>query len=439
MTERKPPHIFQRFFRWYCHPKLRPYIEGDLMEMYNERAGQSKLKADIQFIIDVILLCRPGIIRPTEGYRNLNQYGMFKNYFKAGWRNLLGNKVYSFINVCGLALGMTVAMFIGLWIHDELSYNKYHANYDRIGKMWHGGLDETLSFIGGGHAMQGAVAPTLKADYSRYFKHVIRGWHFSQFSLSTGSENFVKVGEFMDPEGLEVFSIKMIKGNHNSLDNLNSIILSESTAAILFGTEDPMGKAIRISNEMDAQVTGVYEDIPRNDEFVAANFFAPFELLASARPFMKRSETDWDNTMFPVYVQLNEGVTFEEVNADMHKLYERHVPADFYTTIKKYKPFVTVVPMSTWHLYSEFENGVPSGGRITFVWLFGVIGTFVLLLACINFINLSTARSEKRAKEVGVRKTMGSAKGQLVLQFLSESFLVVILAFALSLILLPLF
>src|SRR5258708_39713179 len=136
MIRNRPPKFFLRFFRWFCHPKLRDSIEGDLRELYGEREGESgKLKANIKFIIDVLLLFRPGIIKPTEGYKNLNTYGMYKSYFKIGWRNLLRNKGYSFINIGGLAIGMTVAMLIGLWVFDEISFNKYHTNYDRIAQI----------------------------------------------------------------------------------------------------------------------------------------------------------------------------------------------------------------------------------------------------------------------------------------------------------------
>src|SRR3954470_1903104 len=133
----KPPQLPLRFFRWFCHPKLRDHIEGDLRELYEERVKEfGKRKADRKFIIDVLLLFRRGIIKPTEGYKNLNTYGMYKSYFKIGWRNLAHNKGYSFINIGGLALGMTAAILIGLWIHDELMFNRFHKNYDRIGQVY---------------------------------------------------------------------------------------------------------------------------------------------------------------------------------------------------------------------------------------------------------------------------------------------------------------
>jgi len=133
----KPPQLPLRFFRWFCHPKLRHHIEGDLMELYEERVKEiGKRKADLKFTIDVLLLFRKGIIKPTEGYKNLNTYGMYKSYFKIGWRNLIRNKGYSFINIGGLALGMTVAMLIGLWVYDEITFNRYYENYNSIGQVY---------------------------------------------------------------------------------------------------------------------------------------------------------------------------------------------------------------------------------------------------------------------------------------------------------------
>lgn len=151
---RRPPDLFLKFFRWYCHPKLRDHIEGDLVEVYNEQVAGSKVKADLNFILDVILLCRPAIVRPVEFDNNINQRAMIKSYLKIGWRNLVGNKGYSIINIGGLAIGMTVAMFIGLWVHDELSYNKYHDNYEYIGQISYTETNPETGEIGGYPGLQ---------------------------------------------------------------------------------------------------------------------------------------------------------------------------------------------------------------------------------------------------------------------------------------------
>lgn len=426
------PRLFLRFFRWYCHPKLRDHIEGDLLEVYNEQSQRSKATADFNFIVDVVLLCRPGIIRPIELFRNLNHPRMLKSYFKIGWRNLLGNKGYSAINIGGLAIGMTVAMFIGLWIADELSYNKYHDNYEHIGQIHWAQIDPQTGEYQGGPALQMPVGATLKSNYLQYFKHVIMAWWPGTYTISTGAEKFSKTGMFMEPAGLELFTPKMLKGTYASLDDASSIVISETFAKTVFGDDEPMGKSLRIDNRMDAVVTGVFEDIPRNNKLGEVQFFSTWDLWMSSQTWLHNRETDWDNHMTSTYVQLHPNVTADEANAGIRDMFEKNVPVDFFKTIEKYNPYVQIVPMSTWHLYEEFEQGKPATGRIVFVWLFGIVGMLVLLLACINFINLSTARSERRAREVGVRKAIGSGRQQLVMQFLSESFMVVTFAFVLS-------
>lgn len=434
-----PPKLFLRFFRWYCHPRLADHIEGDLIEDYNARVRQKgKRKADLRFVVDVLLLFRPGIIRPRKQFQDINHYGMYKSYFKIGWRRLLRSKSYSFINIGGLATGMTVAILIGLWIFDELSFNKYHKHYDSIAQIWRGGTDPETSTIVGGRAVQYPLGPVLRSDYGRYFKHVVRAWWAGSFTFTIGGAKTTKFGEFIEEDAIEMFSLKMIQGSNQSLHDPHSIILSKSTAKALFGNEDPMHKTMMIDNTIDVQVTGIYEDIPKNSRFGAVQFFAPWAMIEELQKNLKNAQSDWDNNNLMVFVQLQPGVTAAEANAAIKDVYYKYMPKDYLATVDKYKPFVKLIPMSKWHLYSEIKGGEPAGGRITFVWLFGIVGVFVLLLACINFMNLSTAQSEKRSKEVGVRKVIGSARQQLVTQFLSESFIVVILAFFVSAILVSL-
>lgn len=333
---------------------------------------------------------------------------------------------------------MTVALLIGLWIYDELSFNKYHKNYDDIAQVWGGGTDpETLTIVGSVY-VEYPLGAVLKNNYQHYFKHVLMARGIGDNTLSWTDKKILKKGMFIEGGGPEMLSLKMLEGSYESLNNPHSIILSKSAAGSIFGTEDPMNKSLRIDNRMDVQVTGVYDDIPKNNRFSEVQFFSPWTLWVSANDWIKRNENDWDNRPVNIYVQLQPNITMATANAGIKDLYYKNVPEDFLKVIDKYKPFPQVIPMSTWHLYSELKNGIPISGRITYVWLFGIVGIFVLLLACINFINLSTAQSEKRAKEVGVRKTIGSDKRQLIFQFLSESFMVVILAFLVSVVLLSL-
>jgi len=235
-----------------------------------------------------------------------------------------------------------------------------------------------------------------------------------------------------------MLSLKMIKGSYASLNNLHSIVLSRSTAEAFFGKEDPINKSLKIDNRIDVIVTGVYEDIPGNSRFGEVQFFSPWNLWVASNDWVKEVENNWGNSSFPIFVQLKPGVSMQTANVAVKDFFNNSIPKEVATGMMLYKMHAFLYPMKDWHLYSEFKNGLPDGGRITFVWLFGIVGIFVLLLACINFMNLSTARSEKRAKEVGIRKSVGSLKSQLIQQFLSESFLVVFLSFILSLLLIVL-
>ena len=363
---------------------------------------------------------------------------MFKNYFKIAWRNLVKNKAYSFINIGGLAVGMAVAMLIGMWIYDEVTFNESHQNYKSVAQVRRYFTDPNTHETIGVDNMHYPTAALLKSNYSQYFKHVVMAWWLSDYSVSTGDKKISGKGEFMEPEGLDMLSLKMLKGNYSSLNDMHSVVISKSTAKALFGNDDPINKSLKIDNRIDVIVTGVYEDIAANSTYGEIQFFAPWSLWVASNDWIKRVEDSWDNSSFPIFVQLKPNVSMATANAAIKDFYYNSVPKEVATGMKLYKYQALLYPMKDWHLYSDFKNGLPDGGRITFVWLFGIVGIFVLLLACINFINLSTARAEKRAKEVGIRKAIGSLKRQLIQQFLSESFLVVILAFMLSLLLVTL-
>ncbi|MBA4055645.1 MAG: ABC transporter permease, partial [Marivirga sp.] len=253
-----PPYFFLRFFRWYCHPRLADHIEGDLIEVYQQRLKKTgKRKADIRFVIDVILLFRPRIIRPIEGFEDVNTYGMYKNYLKIGWRNLLKHKGYSFINIGGLTAGMSAAIIIGLWIFDEMTFNKYHTNYDTIGRVMR-------NITVNGEILTRPYLPNnlgdeLKTKYGNNFRQVVMAYPVEEYFLTYGETKLPIRGEFMDGNGAELFTLPMMKGIRSGLLDPHSIFLSESTAKIVFGEEEPMGKLLKINNSMDVRVTGVYK------------------------------------------------------------------------------------------------------------------------------------------------------------------------------------
>jgi ABC-type antimicrobial peptide transport system permease subunit len=356
---------------------------------------------------------------------------MIKNYFKIAWRNLVKNRTSSFINIGGLAVGMAVAMMIGLWIWDELSFDKYHQNYNRIAQvMQHETFNGTVNT---GSAISLPFDAEMRKSYGSDFKHIALSSWTEKHILNVGDKNISYPGNFMGDEAPDMFSLKMLGGTRSGLKDRSSIMISQSVAKALFGDADPVNKVIRMDNKDAFKVSGVYENLPNNTTLHDVAFIGPWEYYINA-PGNQRSLTDWgDNSLF-MYVQMADNADMAKVSAKIHDIKLSHMSREDV----KFKPVIFLQPMSKWHLYSEFKNGVNTGGGIQYVWLFGIIGVFVLLLACINFMNLSTARSEKRAKEVGIRKAVGSLRGQLIKQFFCESFLIAALAFAFSLLLVEL-
>ncbi len=415
-----PPRLFLRFFRWFCHPELRKHIEGDLMELYGERVHEAgKRKADIKFMIDVLLLFRPGIIRPAEGHRQFNNYGMYKNYLKTGWRNLLRNKGYSIINIGGLAAGMSVAILIGLWIQFEMSFDSFHENRSRIAMV----LKNTL--FNGERNTQEATPFPLHDELKRNYPEIKRASRLSwrtDISLMVGDKKVVKNGRYVDPDFLSMFSFPLIRGSiKNALKDPNSIILTESLASALFGSEDAVGKSLRVNNEYDVQVTGVLKEIPKNST-MQFDFLAPYEFEVQTSDFVRSSANNWGNNFLMNLVELQEGTSMESFS---NKISTLNMDKD--NEIKD--QYLFLHPLEKWRLFNDYRNWVNVGGRIEYIRLFGIIGIFVLLIACINFMNLSTARSQKRAREVGIRKAMGSLRGQVITQFLSESMITAFISF----------
>jgi putative ABC transport system permease protein len=434
----QPPKKALGFLRWFCREEYIEEIEGDLVEVFRMQYRESPKRAKLLFTLSVIRYFRPEFIKSFKSFNQPNSVDMFRNYFRVAMRGLIRNNGYSFINIGGLALGMTVTILIGLWIYDELSFDKYHKNYDSIGQVWGGQTDPESLYTHGSYALQLPMGAVLRNNYQHYFKHVLLAWWEGEYPLSFEEHKLIKTGQFIEAGAPEMLSLKMLSGTYECLKDRHSIILSASTAKAMFGSEDAMNKVLKINNNLEVKVTGVYEDIPKNNRFSEIQFFGPWDLWYSANEWIRRNENNWSNKFYLIFVQLKPGITMDMASHALHDFYYKNLPKDVIKEIDKYKPFAQVVPMSKWHLYSEFRNGKPATGRITFVWLFGVVGAFVLLLACINFINLSTARSEKRAREVGVRKSVGSGQYQLIMQFLCESFLVVVIAFVVSMVILRL-
>ncbi|KQS33499.1 ABC transporter permease [Dyadobacter sp. Leaf189] len=351
---------------------------------------------------------------------------MIRNYLKIAMRNLLKSKVYSLINIVGLAVGIAVAMLIGLWVWDELSYNKYHKNYDRIVQAW---ISQTFNGqTGTGTAVSIPAVTEMATKYGSDFKYTsLASWNFGHL-LANGDKKINKTGMWAQPSLPQMLSLEMVRGDYTALKDPGSIIIAESVAKALFGNEDPLNKTLKVDIKRNVKITGVFKDVPFNSNFNELFLVMPWSDYLQAEHWVKEAETQWGNHSWQFFAQVADHADIEKVS---RKIRDVELPHAFSKTDK---PQYMLHPMSRWHLYSDFKNGKNIGGAIQFVWLFSIIGIFVLLLACINFMNLSTARSEKRAKEVGIRKSIGSLRSQLIFQFLSESFLVVCFALVLAIV-----
>jgi len=351
---------------------------------------------------------------------------MIKNYLKSAFRNLVKNKVHSFINIVGLSVGMVVAMLIGLWIWDELSFDTYHKNYSSIAQViqnvTNNGEVQTWRQV------PYPLAAELRKSYGSDFKNVVMAVGIGDHMLALDNKKLTRNGGFMEPNGPGMFTLEMLKGNTNALKDPSSIIISASTAKAYFGDADPMGKTLRIDNQINGKVAGVYSDLPQNSTFADLGFLGSWEMFYNAND-LKSIKDPWRPNFVALYVQLADNAGMAAVSSKIRDAKLHKVSP----VLAKKKPALFLQSMSKWHLYDEFKNGKNTGGRIGYVWMFGIIGVFVLLLACINFMNLSTARSEKRAREVGIRKAVGSLRTQLIYQFFSESVLYVGIAFLLAL------
>ncbi|WP_026632299.1 ABC transporter permease [Dyadobacter alkalitolerans] len=360
---------------------------------------------------------------------------MIRNYLKIALRNLLKNKGYSVINIGGLAIGMAVAMLAGLWIYDELSFNKNHENYDHIGmvvvdQMFGGELQKSKS-------VPYPLVAELKSNHSESFRHIVPSTHTSEHILTVGDKKLNRKGQFIAAEGPEMLSLDMLSGTRAGLQDQQSVMLSASAAKALFGAKDPLDKVVTVNADLHLKVSGIYADFPRNSQFDDVQFLGSWDYFIAKNSYMR--EKQWDNHALTMYVQIKRGIDFAKASAAIRDS-ELNVIRNMDNMKNEVatNPQMWIHPMRDWHLYSSFKNGEVSSGPVQFVWLVGIIGFFVLFLACINFMNLSTARSEKRAKEVGVRKAIGSLRLQLIGQFFTESFLIVMLAFGFALLMLDL-
>ncbi|WP_436514346.1 FtsX-like permease family protein [Ekhidna sp. To15] len=434
MSKKRPPKFFTRFFRWYCNPVLQEAILGDLNEQFEEDlenygAGKARRK----FAWTVIRFFRKDIIKPVSGKQKLNYYGMFKNYFITSIRFIKREKVFALMNISGLALGIACALVIYKILDHEFSFDKHHENYDRIYRVNNEDIRSSGKVLwrGQAHPLGKALRtefPSINAAMTFYDEDGLIAVEDESGDLKRFQED--KGVAFVEPQFFELFTVKFLVGDsEHALDQPGKVILTESKAKKYFGLNtntlsEAIGRMVILENEQTTYVSAVIEDMPKTSEF-------PFELLfhykdqEAANPWFYDGE-DWGeyNSATNCFILLDEGINPQKFEKQLETIVEKYLPPRMAES-RTYR----LQPLSDLH-YSDQIRKTYAGITATKEELvvLGLVGLFLIITACINFVNLSTAQAVKRSKEVGVRKTMGSSKTQLVVQFLCETLVITLLA-----------
>jgi ABC-type antimicrobial peptide transport system permease subunit len=317
---------------------------------------------------------------------------------------------------------MAVAILIGIWVWDEVSFNTSFKNYDRLAQVYHHVTfgDESLTI----NDVPEPLGRTLKESYPDFEEVVMTSYPVSRI-VQYKESSLTQTCLFAEPPFVSMFSVDILQGNADALKDIHAVLMSETLAASLVGN-DPLGKSVKFDDRDHLVVAGIFKDFPPNSEFAQVKMILPMAYNLSVNEAKK---DNWEDYTSLCYVLMKDPASLAKAENKIRNILYQHASNDS----KALKPDGILFPMEKWHLYAEFKDGVNTGTQVRFVWMFSIIGVFVLMLACINFMNLSTARSEKRSKEIGIRKVMGSARDQLIKQFLSESLLIVSISFLLAL------
>jgi putative ABC transport system permease protein len=429
-----PPRLATKLLRVFLRGELQEEVIGDLKENFEfDIEAGSLRRAKINYWKQIFLYLRPFAIKKLKRTLN-NPTIMYKNYLRVAIQNMVKNKLHSFINISGLAIGMAVAIIISLWVHDELSFNTQFANNERIGQV-------IQNVTNNGEVQTWPNVPwplgeEIRRNYGTDFQYISMASHTWEHTITIDKEKYGRHGVYVEPDFLKMYDIKLTKGTYPDKDP-STILISESAAKSFFGENDPLGKMIGMDGMM-FQVSGVYADLPERSAWNDIHFIGQWTAFSKISE-LEKMEDPWRPNGFKLFVMLSDQSTFKDASLRIKDAKFKMVN----DALKKKKPELFIHAMQDWRLRSEFRNGVQTGGLMQYVWMFGIVGVFVLLMACINFMNLSTARSEKRAKEVGIRKAVGSYRSQLIAQFFSESILItfvsLVLAAAIAHLALPLF
>jgi putative ABC transport system permease protein len=420
-----PPRWAVRFFNWLCNDHLSEAVLGDMIELYERRRKSlPRWRADALFISNVFQFIQPFAIRGKSS-PSLNTFGMYKNYFTIAWRTFLKSKGYSFINIAGLAVGLSACLLIGLYVKHELSYDRFHEKASRVYRV-----NMELKF--GDNHLDLAVANPLFGETAKNeiqeVEEATRVQWYGGFLVKKGNENIHEDNvAWADSTLFDVFTLPMISGNpRTALTEPNSIVITESVARKYFDRTDVVGEILTINNTQSRKITGVIKDLPSNMHFQFTSFVPIIERHDALEPTWAGSQ-NWNT-----YLLLKESVNAEEVVPLLNKMLDRHLGPQLKAIIGKtldefngegnfFKASLTNI--TDIHLHSARIGELYASGNIQYVYIFSAIAGCILFIAIINFMNLATARSANRAREVGMRNVMGSMKSALVGQFITESVL----------------
>lgn len=439
-----PPRWALHFFKWFCNDHLTEAVLGDMIELYERRAkSMQRWKADVLFVTNVIQFIQPFAIREKTS-TSINPFGMYKNYFTITWRTFLKSKGYSFINIVGLAVGLSACLLIGLYVGHEVTYDRFHEKAERIYRV-----NMELKF-GDNHLDLAVANPlfgeTAKAEIQEVEQTTRLRWYGS-FLVKKGNENIQEDNvAWADSTLFDVFTLPMIFGNpKTALTEPNTIVLTESVARKYFNRTDVVGETLTINNTESRKITGVIKDIPSNSHFRFTSFV----------PIIERTdalEDTWVSQNWNTYMLLKKGVKVDKVIPLLNTMTDRHLGPQLKAivgkTLQEFKGEgnyfkVSLTPLADVYLHSNKIGELYGAGSIQNVYIFSAVAFCILIIAIINFMNLTTARSANRAREVGVRKVMGSKKGALVAQFITESILTcgvaMVFAIAITMVVFPFF
>jgi putative ABC transport system permease protein len=418
----KPPRWADRFLEWYCRPDLLEEIQGDAYELFYKEVKQNgRRRARLKFAWNVLRFFRwKNIKRSKKNTYPSNSSFMIRHNLLIGLRSLLGNKTQAIINLTGLSIGLAGFILISLFVRHELSFDKYHENKDQISRLIlrHKPTSEPdLAKI------HGPVGPVLKSEIPE-IKSMVRFSPVNSKLMAYGDQkNYEPNGLYADPTAFEIFSFKVLAGNPSTaLVKPNSIVLTKTLAQKYFKDENPIGKIMLLDNQFPMEVSGVLQDVPLNSHFT---FSFLLSIEADARGWRDNWKAPWQ---YYTYLLLDPFADADAVSQKATEIISRYAPPENDAR----ELAAELQPLTKIHLYSHLARELGVNGSMQTIYIYSGIGLFLLLIACVNFINMMTAKATTRLKEVCIRKTVGAVKKQLIGQFLSETFLLTFFSFAVS-------